>query len=85
MIPDEIKRVLHDIRLIGGGIRKYESSDDWQLIRNLIGGRLDVDLADATPEYWDQIKSALESEKQQVQEIMDKRYLHGYTRYNPFS
>ncbi|HZG17756.1 MAG TPA: hypothetical protein VE710_22470 [Candidatus Bathyarchaeia archaeon] len=85
MIPDEIKRILHDIRLIGGGIQKYESGDDMVLMRNLIGDWYDVDLMDATPENWDRVKAALENEKSKVQAIMDERYNHGYTRYNPFS
>ncbi|WP_134682700.1 hypothetical protein [Brevibacillus migulae] len=85
MIPDEIKRLLHDIRLIGGGIKKYESGDDMVLMRNLIGEGINVDLMDATPENWDRVKAALEQEKSKAQEIMDARYNHGLTRYNPFS
>jgi len=84
MIPDEIHNLLHEIRLIGGGIRKYEHPDDWQLIRNLIGDRYNVDLADATPAFWDQIKQALTHAKENVQKIMDERFNKGLHHYNPF-
>ncbi len=84
MIPDDITRLLHDIRLIGGGIKTYENPDDWVLIRNLIGDRYDIDLKDATPEFWDTIKKEMEAEKDKVQEKMDARYFNGLNHYNPF-
>lgn len=84
MIPDDIKRTLHDIRLIGGGVKKYEHPDDWQLIRNLIGEKMNVDLSDATLEYWDEIRASLEKEKSEATQIADKRYFGGLYNYNPF-
>lgn len=84
MIPDNIKLLLHDIRLIGGGMKQYEHPDDWQLIRNLIGGQISVDLSDATPEYWDSIRASLEKEKEIAFEKAEKRYFHGLHHYNPF-
>lgn len=84
MIPDDIKLLLHDIRLIGGGMKHYEHPDDWQLIRNLTGEQLAVDLTDATPDYWEKIRSSLESEKAMALEKSEKRYLHGLYHYNPF-
>jgi len=29
MIPENIRLLLHNIRLIGGGMREYENADDW--------------------------------------------------------
>jgi hypothetical protein len=84
MIPDNIKLLLHDIRLIGGGMKQYEHPDDWQLIRNLIGGQISVDLSDATPEYWDSIRASLEKEKEIAFEKAEKRYFHGLHHSNPF-
>ncbi|WP_019119881.1 hypothetical protein [Brevibacillus massiliensis] len=84
MIPEDVKQLLHDIRLIGGGMKQYEHPDDWQLIRNLIGDQMDVDLMDATADYWEQMKSCLESEKAKALEKAEKRYYHGLYYYNPF-
>ncbi|MGN7468633.1 hypothetical protein [Brevibacillus sp. SAFN-007a] len=85
MIPETIKQLLHDIRLIGGGMKQYEHPDDWQLIRNLVGDKLEVDLSDATPEFWEKLRASLESEKATALEKAERRYLHGLYYYNPFS
>ncbi|GIO07276.1 hypothetical protein J31TS6_33040 [Brevibacillus reuszeri] len=84
MIPEDIKLLLHDIRLIGGGMKEYEHPDDWQLIRNLLGDPQTVDLSDATPEYWEQMKASLEAVKEVAMEKAEKRYLHGLYYSNPF-
>ncbi|QRG69593.1 hypothetical protein [Brevibacillus choshinensis] len=85
MIPDDIKLLLHDIRLIGGGMKIYEHPDDWQLIRNLLGDQQEVDLSDATPEFWDSIRHSLAEVKQTAFERSEKRYLHGLYYSNPFN
>lgn len=84
MIPENIKQLLHDIRLIGGGMKQYEHPDDWQLIRNLVGEQLEIDLSDATPDYWEKLHASLENEKAIAFEKAERRYFHGLYYYNPF-
>lgn len=84
MIPDDIKGLLHDIRLIGGGMKEYELSDDWQLIRSLVGDELAVDSSDATPEFWEKLHVTLEAQKEIALNKAEKRYLHGLYYSNPF-
>jgi hypothetical protein len=85
MIPDNIKLLLHDIRLIGGGMKIYEHPDDWQLLRNLLGDQRDIDLSDATPQFWESIRLSLEQEKETAYERAEKRYLHGLYYSNPYN
>ncbi|MFD2372078.1 hypothetical protein ACFSO0_19310 [Brevibacillus sp. GCM10020057] len=84
MIPENIKLLLHDIRLIGGGMQEYENPDDWQLIRSLVGDELAVDYSDATPEFWDKLHASLAAQKEIALEKAEKRYLHGLYYSNPF-
>ncbi|MED1950509.1 hypothetical protein [Brevibacillus centrosporus] len=84
MIPENIKLLLHDIRLIGGGMEEYENPDDWQLIRGLVGEEWNVDQCDATPEFWEKLKASLEQHKEVAMSKAEKRYLHGLYYYNPF-
>lgn len=41
MIPDDIKQLLHEIRLLGGTEETYNTPDDWQLIRNILKSERD--------------------------------------------
>lgn len=84
MIPENIRLLLHDIRLIGGGMREYENPDDWQLIRSLVGEELAVDSSDATPEFWKKLHASLEAQKETALEKAEKRYFHGLYYSNPF-
>lgn len=75
-IPAEVKELLHDIRLIGGGRKRYDSPDDWDVIRNILQHQnLPVDFHQPD---WPQIRKALIKEKERVIKEMDEFYWDGY-------
>ncbi|MBO8162183.1 MAG: hypothetical protein H0Z34_00520 [Brevibacillus sp.] len=76
MIPEEIRQLLHDIRLIGGGRDRYDSPDDWEVIENILDAR-NVRVDRDTPD-WELIRRVLLEEKEAVKEEMDQFYWDAY-------
>ncbi|UFJ41836.1 hypothetical protein LOK74_04855 [Brevibacillus humidisoli] len=76
MIPADVKQLLHDIRLIGGGEDRYDSPDDWDVIYNILdrqNAAVDPDSPD-----WQIIREALAREKDEIQQEMDRFYWDGF-------
>ncbi len=73
MIPEDIKQLLHEIRLIGGGIEKYDAPDDWRLIQNIMDER-HITMEQVASVDWAATKQILLEEKRRAQEKMDEFY-----------
>jgi len=76
MIPEDVRQLLHDIRLIGGGKDRYDSPDDWDVILTILERQNRT--VDPHHPDWQLIREALAQEKERVQREMDEFYWDGF-------
>ena len=76
MIPEDVRQLLHDIRLIGGGKDRYDSPDDWDVILTILERQNRT--VDPNHPDWQLIREALAQEKERVQREMDEFYWDGF-------
>lgn len=65
MIPKDIKKMIHDIRLVGNYDEKYNSTDDETVLRNSLEG-LPVQIPTSQQGDWSTVKQALKEKKSQL-------------------
>lgn len=73
MIPEDIKQLLHELRVIGGGHVEYESGDDREMLQSFLAAKgMTLPTDDAAD--WHAIHNMLEHEKKRIKKEMDDYY-----------
>ena len=65
MIPDEVKKLIHDIRLVGNYDEKYNSPDDRIVLKNCLAD-LPVQIPSGEQADWSTVKQALKDKKSEL-------------------
>ena len=77
MLPDDIKKMIHEIRVVGNFEEKYNGPDDQQVLQTILSEQ-HMQMPSGSSGDWSSVKQILADKKKELKKRSDEFYRNAY-------